>query len=54
MPDNRQVGGSEADLNGTWSNDAGDIIIQFLGEGTFTYTNNQLGSGGSGTYVFDG
>ena len=54
VPDNRQVGGSEADLNGTWSNDAGDIIIQFLGEGTFTYTNNQLGSGGSGTYVFDG
>ena len=30
VPDNRQVGGSEADLNGTWSNDAGDIIIQFL------------------------
>lgn len=54
VPDNRQVGGSEADLNGTWSNDAGDIIIQFLGEGTFTYTNNQLGGGGSGTYVFDG
>ena len=54
VPENLEAGGSESVLNGSYTDEDGMITITFDGEGTFGYSNNEIGEAGSGTYTYDG
>ena len=54
VPANLETGGYEDILNGSYTNAEGTITITFDGAGTFGYSNNEIGEGGSGVYTYDG
>ena len=54
IPENQETGGSESVLNGSYTNAEGTITITFDGAGMFSYSNNEIGEAGSGTYTYDG
>ncbi len=53
-PENKVTGGSEDELNGSFTNGDGDITISFDGAGGFGYSNNRDGVAGNGGYTYDG